>query len=462
MAEIEVDYLVVGAGASGMAFTDALVAEDPACDVLLVDRRHRPGGHWLDAYPFVRLHQPSATYGVASTPLGGDRIDDDGPNAGFYERATAASIVAYYDDVLERVLVPSGRVRFLGMVDHLGGADGVHHLRSTLTGEDHTVRIRRRLVDATYTESSIPSRHTPEFTIDDDAEVVPPNDLVTRNLAASEYTVVGGGKTGMDTCGWLLEMGVDPGRIRWARSRDGWYFNRRFTQPRDMVGSFMQLQARWITAAAAAEDGYDFAHRLEASELFLRIDPACEPEAFRGATVSETEVEALRTIEDVVRLGRLRHVARGHLTFDDGEVATAPDNVTVDCTAAGVRPTTVRPVFEPGRITLQYVTLGFVPWGASTIGAIEALKDDDEVRNALCPPVVFSGHVADILRFADAGMRGAAARASDPQISAWTEACRLNPALGAASRSDDPDVASAFAAMGADFFPALENLRRLV
>jgi cation diffusion facilitator CzcD-associated flavoprotein CzcO len=84
LAQLEVDYLVVGAGASGMAFTDALVAE-PQADVLLVDRRHRPGGHWLDAYPFVRLHQPSAYYGVTSRTLGGDRIDDFGPNAGFYE-----------------------------------------------------------------------------------------------------------------------------------------------------------------------------------------------------------------------------------------------------------------------------------------------------------------------------------------------------------------------------------------
>ena len=108
MAEIEVDYLVVGAGASGMAFVDALVAEDPDAEVLLVDRRHRPGGHWLDAYPFVRLHQPSAMYGVTSRRLGDDRIDELGPNAGFYERATAAEIVGYYDKVLEEVLIPSG------------------------------------------------------------------------------------------------------------------------------------------------------------------------------------------------------------------------------------------------------------------------------------------------------------------------------------------------------------------
>jgi cation diffusion facilitator CzcD-associated flavoprotein CzcO len=69
VVEIETDYLVIGAGASGMAFTDALIA-DADVDVVMVDRRHSPGGHWNDAYPFVRLHQPSATYGVNSRPLG--------------------------------------------------------------------------------------------------------------------------------------------------------------------------------------------------------------------------------------------------------------------------------------------------------------------------------------------------------------------------------------------------------
>ena len=63
------DYLVVGAGASGLAFTDSLVAETDA-DVTLIDRRRAVGGHWVDAYPFVRLHIPSAYYGVNSLPLG--------------------------------------------------------------------------------------------------------------------------------------------------------------------------------------------------------------------------------------------------------------------------------------------------------------------------------------------------------------------------------------------------------
>jgi cation diffusion facilitator CzcD-associated flavoprotein CzcO len=92
-SELETDYLVVGAGALGMAFVDSLIEHSDA-DVVMVDRRHRPGGHWLDSYPFVQLHQPSRFYGVHSTPLGQDRTERDGMDAGFYERAAARKSVA--------------------------------------------------------------------------------------------------------------------------------------------------------------------------------------------------------------------------------------------------------------------------------------------------------------------------------------------------------------------------------
>ena len=93
---LETDYLVVGSGALGMAFVDSLLEHSDA-DVVMVDRRHCPGGHWLDAYPFVRLHQPSAFYGVNSSRLGSDTIDQVGWNHGLYELATAGEICAYYE-----------------------------------------------------------------------------------------------------------------------------------------------------------------------------------------------------------------------------------------------------------------------------------------------------------------------------------------------------------------------------
>ena len=78
---VDADYVIVGAGAMGMAFADVILTETDAT-VAIVDRGNRPGGHWNHAYPFVRLHQPSAFYGVNSRPLGTDRKDTDGWNAG--------------------------------------------------------------------------------------------------------------------------------------------------------------------------------------------------------------------------------------------------------------------------------------------------------------------------------------------------------------------------------------------
>ena len=443
-----------------MAFADAMVAASDA-DVVLLDRRHRPGGHWLDAYPFVRLHQPSAYYGVNSRVLGQNRVDDEGPNAGFYERATAAEIVDYFNRVLEDVLVASGRVRFFAMSDYRGAdADG-HSFVSLLTGVPTRVRVRRRIVDATYMESSIPSRHTPGFVIDPDVRMLPPNDLVALGEPASGFTIIGAGKTAMDTCNWLLDAGVDANQIRWIRPRDGWFFNRTYMQPLDMVASYMQLQARFVEHAAGCDGPRSFIEGLEADDVMLRVDPSVQPGVFRGATVSRLELDALRQIDNTVRLGRVRRIGTHRIAFDNAELPSDPHQVYVDCTAAGVRPAEARPVFDRGRITMQYITIGIAPWSAATIAAVEASDRDDDRKNQLCPPVVFTGEASDILRLAFAGMSGLAARGAEPDLGAWTENCRLNPARGAADHLDDLQVQAAFQSLATNIAPAMDNLEQL-
>ena len=123
MRTIEADYLVVGAGAMGMAFVDTLITETDAT-VVIVDRNDQPGGHWLSAYPYVRLHQPSAYYGVNSRKLGTDSIDASGWNQGFFELAGGSEVVAYYDTVMRQHLLPSGRVSYFPMSEYLGEVDG--------------------------------------------------------------------------------------------------------------------------------------------------------------------------------------------------------------------------------------------------------------------------------------------------------------------------------------------------
>ena len=211
MATIETDYLVVGGGAAGMAFADSLIAECEA-DVVMVERRHRPGGHWNSAYPFVRLHQPSAFYGVNSMVLGSDAIDSEGPNAGLYERATAPAICEYFRRVLEEHLLPSGRVRFLAMTDYVGDMRTEHRVVSRLTGRPANVVIRE-LVDARFLEPSVPATHAPSFEVDPQVRFIPINNLVNLASFGSGFAIgVGDGKTAMDACVWLLGQGVDPRR----------------------------------------------------------------------------------------------------------------------------------------------------------------------------------------------------------------------------------------------------------
>src|SRR4051795_10632789 len=115
---VEADYLVVGAGASGMAFADSLI-DHADVRVAVVDRRHSVGGHWLEAYPFVRLHQASLFYGAASTVLGGGRVQVRGPEAGLSERADQPAICAYYARLLEDRMLASGRVEFFPGCEYL-------------------------------------------------------------------------------------------------------------------------------------------------------------------------------------------------------------------------------------------------------------------------------------------------------------------------------------------------------
>jgi hypothetical protein len=220
----------------------------------------------------------------------------------------------------------------------------------------------------------------------------------------------------------------------------------------------MELQARWVEAAAAAESGSDFARRLEAAGVFVRIDPGVEPEAYRGPIISDRELDALRTIERVVRMGKVRGIATNRIELDQGQVSTRQDTVHIDCTAAGVRPAPAQHVFARERITLQYVTIVGAPWSAATLGVVEAARDDDAEKNRLCPPITFSGQASELLQFAYAGMSGLFARTAEPDLAAWAESCRLNPASGAAARIGEPQIAAALTSLMSNFGPAMRNL----
>jgi cation diffusion facilitator CzcD-associated flavoprotein CzcO len=461
MAAIDVDYLVIGAGAAGMAFADALITELDA-DVVMVDRRHRPGGHWNDAYPFVRLHQPSAFYGVNSHRLGEDRIDEVGPNAGFYQRATGAEICGYYQCVLEEGMLPSGKVRFFGMSEYLGRSSEAHTFCSRLTGQVTTVNVRRKLIDATYLETSVPSTHTPPFTTDPEATVMPVNELVDVTGPASGYTVIGAGKTAMDTVVWLLTNGVTPEAVRWVRPRDPWIQNRAYTQPLELVSSLVEGQSLLVEAAAQAEGVEDLFRRLEACEQLLRIDPTVEPTMYRCPVVDQRELELLRSIEDVVRKGRVLHIGADRIVLEEGSINTDRAQIHVDCSAAGLRAAPARPIFEPGRITLQQVRVCQPTFNAALIAYVEASRDGDGEKNRLCPPNPYPVAAVDWMACTLISTQAQATWSAEPDLVAWMDRSRLDAGRGIPEHMDETRMQEALTRLLLNSEQASANLTKLV
>jgi hypothetical protein len=345
------DYLVVGSGAAGMTFADQLLTETDA-NIMIVDRHHMPGGHWNDAYSFVRLHQPSAFYGVGSRQLGSDRLDQFGLNKGYYELASGAEIISYFDKLMNERFLPSGRVHYFPMCDYQGDGEFV----SRLSGEPRQVVFRKRLVLANFLDTQVPSTHTPSFEVAEGVKLVTPNRLPASAPEHQRYVILGGGKTAMDVGIWLLQMGARPENIRWILPRDSWLQNRETTQPGEVF--FERTaggMAHQLEAAAEANSVDDLFERLEQRGQMLRIDRTVSPTVYRGATLSVLEVEVLSTIKDVIRKGYVRRIDRDKIRLDQGTIDGAPGDLYVDCTAKafGRRPSV--PVFDRDRITIQPV-----------------------------------------------------------------------------------------------------------
>lgn len=462
MKKLSADYLVVGSGAVSLAFVDAMMTESDATFVI-VDRHHLPGGHWNDAYPFVRLHQPSATYGVASRPLGANRIDVSGSNKGLYELASGPEVLSYFEQLMREQFLPSGRVQYFPMCDYLG--DGI--FRSLLSGAEYDVEVRKRTVDGTFFKTSVPSTHKRKFTVDDGVVCIPPNDLPRQAENHRRYTIVGGGKTAMDAGVFLIDNGADPEAITWIVSRDSWIINRATTQHgpaffEKSVGGF----AAQLEAAAAAQSVADLFLRLEAAGVMVRLDKDIAPTMFHYATISEGEIAQLRRIRNVVRKGRAARIAPDRIEMQDGATIPAKaDTLYVDCTATAVdfgggR----RPIFEDGRITLQSLFSPLVTLSASIVGYVEARYASDAEKNFLCEPNILADTPAEWMRSFLGNLGRQQKWSQDQALIDWINRNRLSPFGKALDKSvlEAPEKAAILARIQSTSGPAVMNLMKLI
>ena len=418
MKQLEADYLVIGSGAMGMAFSDSLLTETGA-SLIIVDKHHQPGGHWNDAYPFVRLHQPSAFYGVNSKKLGNDSIDTTGLNKGLYELATNSEVCSYFNQVMQRQFVSSGRVQYFPSCEYKGNGEFV----SLLSNEKYSVSYKKE-VDSTYMNVVVPSKRPSPFSIEGDARCVPLNELPVLGQRYNDFVLVGAGKTAIDAALFLLANEVSPENIRWVMPRDSWILDRAHIQP--TLDSLGKLFSNQIVPGSESKDIDDFFENIWKAGGLLRIDDAVKPTMYRCSTVTQAELKQLKRINKIVRKGRVKTINENEIVLEEGSIATTLNTLHIDCAGDGLAKRPPVPIFHNRQITLQSVRTCQQVFSASLLGYVEAHYQDDEEKNNLCRPIPHPDTDIDFLRNTLADSANRARWAKEPKLNKWLQTSRLN------------------------------------
>jgi len=210
-----------------------------------------------------------------------------------------------------------------------------------------------------------------------------------------------------------------------------------------------------------AESLDDLFARFDGNGYLLRIDESVTPTMYRCATMSRSEIDSLGSIEDVVRMGRVRRIGADAIELDHGTVPTRPNEVIVDCTAEGLRIRPPRPVFEPARITPQQVRTCQPTFNSALIAFVETLDVDDAEKNRLCPPNPYPSAATDLVAAVAISTGAELTWFADPDVSDWLARSRLNATLGIADHMDEPATRSAVDRFVTNAGPAIDNLHRL-
>ncbi|MEM7520662.1 MAG: hypothetical protein AAF307_06450 [Pseudomonadota bacterium] len=424
---MKADYLISGAGATALSFLDVLLSESDAT-VVIADRRDAPGGHWNDAYPFVRLHQSASFYGVNSRHLGSKRHAAQDCLHPTFELSTKSEILHYFHDLMENVYLASGRVTYLRNSEHLG--DG--RVRHLITGEVTQVDVQKKIVHAGIwgDMGAIPATHKPKYDVSEGVRCVPINDMPRAAKDYQNFCVIGAGKTGMDAAVWLLDQGVDADRITWVRPSDYWLFNResilnhpsRFSKTIGAFLSELEILGR-VTSVA------EYCTQMEAAGTWHRIDPTVTPTKFHAAVCSERELAALAKIKAVVRKGYVTALTPGKITLTQGVEDIDTDTLFVDCSASAgqVMPKKIPRVFQDDHTINLNLIRPFQPlFGAALIAFLEAKVPDDNARAACTNNVNFHDTPAQYIAEMLPAMVNQGAWSKVPAVKSWMETTRLH------------------------------------
>mmetsp|Transcript_8464 Transcript_8464/g.10702 ORF Transcript_8464/g.10702 Transcript_8464/m.10702 type:complete len:367 (-) Transcript_8464:166-1266(-) len=211
-----------------------------------------------------------------------------------------------------------------------------------------------------------------------------------------KYLVIGAGKTGIDAIVHLLQNNIDPDCISWIISRDVWYIIRDKNFPTSDIDCQSGVYYKWITKSLLdpffkADSIIDYYVNMEKHGSFARLDPNLPyPKVFKGPTIDTDELKMIRSISNVVRLGRVTSITNEEVVLQAGRIPfSSEDTLVVDCMAFdfyGYHDIGRDfKIFRSNSIHLGPPTHVFNPSLTSSIlGYLESKFHDDDAKNRFC------------------------------------------------------------------------------
>jgi len=326
------DLCIVGAGLAGLnALAVASEYLAPGGSILLVDRRDRPGGMWVDTYDYVRLHQPHPLFTAGNIPwtIGKERN----------HLATKREVLDHLQHCLE---VAASRVQVTTLFGweveaHDEAEQSVRITCRSANGETRIIEAGR-LIRA-FGHAVSPNEPL-ELSSARVRSVSPDHcDMRSPEIAASNAPVwvIGGGKTAMDTAHTLVT--AYPGREVNLVSGPGTFF-----MQREEV--FPAGAKRWWGGTVMSSLAMGAVRRFDgtnATQVNAWINDTCgtslvpNPRNFMFGVLSEAETRTIEAglsrvvtdyLEDVVD-----HDEQPQLVLRGGDaVSIEPGSWIVNCT----------------------------------------------------------------------------------------------------------------------------------
>jgi hypothetical protein len=306
----------------------------------------------------------------------------------------------------------------------------------------------------------VPAREPPPFAVGDAVRCVPVGELTKVAHAPAGYVIVGGGKTALDAICWLIERGTLADDITWIRPRDSWLLNRKFFQPGEGVMETFEGIVLEIEAVAECDSVEEIYERLEDAGVMLRVDRSVVPTMMKGATLSTSELDLLRRVENVVRLGHVERIDLHEILLERGSIPTSPDHLHVHCATRGLSDRPPVPIFTDDTVTLQVLSRISLCMSAAVTGFVEASGRSTAEKNLLCRPNPWPQTPFDFLRAILLGIKTELAW-QDPDIQGWVNASRLNLVGSVVDHADQEAIRALQGRFLGALFPALGNLERL-